>query len=80
MLWHIIKRSENDNSIFIGYSSETSKECDGLIKYDKLNGELNVEKYSLSSDEYDTGRLLPHIFTALRRNAVTDNIRTVSLG
>ena len=80
MVWHIIKRSENANCIDIGYSSGKNKECDGLIRFDKSNRELTVVRLSKSSDKSDTDWLLPHIFTAFRRNDVVDSIRTIAIG
>lgn len=80
MVWYIIKRSENDSCVDIGYSSGKSKECDGLIRFDKASRELNVVRLSESSDKSDTDWLLPHIFTAFRRNDVTDSIHTIAIG
>ena len=80
MIWHIIKRSENETSVDIGYSSGTSKECDGLIRFDKGSRSLNIIKLSESSDTADTEWLLPHIFTAFRRNDVVESIRTIAIG
>lgn len=80
MLWHIIKRSENEKSVDIGYSSGASKECDGLIRFDKESRELSVLRLSDSSDESDTEWLLPHIFTAFRRNEVVESVRTIAIG
>ncbi len=80
MVWHIIKRLENEKGIDIGYSSGTSDLCDGIIRFDKENRELLIIKMSESSDKFDTNWLLPHIFTALRRNEVTDSISTIAIG
>ena len=80
MLWHIIKRSENDKCVDIGYSCGESKKCDGLIRFDKASRELSVISLSESSDEFDTKWLLPHIFTAFRRNDVVDSVRTIAIG
>lgn len=80
MIWHIIKRSENETSVDIGYSSGASKECDGLIRFDKTSRLLNVIRLSESSDKSDTEWLLPHIFTAFRRNDVVESVRTIAIG
>ena len=80
MIWHIIKRSENEKYIDIGYSSGSNNECDGLIRFDKASRELSVISISQSSDEIDTKWLMPHIFTAFRRNDITDSIRTIAIG
>ena len=64
----------------MGYSSGASKECDGLIRFDKEMRLLNVIKLSESSDMADTEWLLPHIFTAFRRNDVVESVRTIAVG
>ena len=54
MNWHVKLLKEDDDSLLIAYSYERNDTCDGLLRYDKKNGAISIEKMSDGADEFGT--------------------------
>ena len=80
MRWYVKKQSENGKEILINYSYEKNDSCDGLLKYDKDNDKISIEKMSDGADEFATNWLFQHIYRLVSNGELTENMRVVAVG
>ena len=48
---------ENDDEMFIAYSVESDRSCDGVLVWDKKTEEFRIDKLSATADVMSTNRL-----------------------
>lgn len=75
-----MKNSENENDIYINYSYENNDSCDGLLRYNKINDNITIEKLSDGADLSATKWLFPHIYSLLDKNNLTESKKRISIG
>jgi len=79
MNWYVMRKSEDAQSILIAYSYNDDL-CDGLLRYDKVNETISIERMAKSADDFYTHWLFPHIHGLLKENGLIDKKFRVCIG
>jgi len=80
MLWFVNKKTENDENIIIGYSYSKNDSCDGILKYDKNQEELSIEKLSEGADEGVTKMLFSILYGILGNGGLSKDKKMIATG
>jgi len=71
---------ENDENIIIGYSYSKNESCDGVLKYDKNQKELIIEKLSEGADEGGTKMLFSILYGILGNGGLSNEVKMIATG
>jgi hypothetical protein len=80
MVWYIKKNSENKENVFVNYSCENNKNCDGLIKYNRNTESFEIEELSKGSGDFEAKRLFPLLYKFIDKNNLPIETYRLAIG
>lgn len=78
MVWNVKKVEENEKSIFVGYSKDSS--CDGRIEYAKDKEEFKILHLAKDCDEFESKRLFQFLYALIGQGTLSFQEYSVRTG
>jgi len=80
MRWYIKLIRDDGDSVFIAYSYERNKSCDGVLKYSKSKRDITIEKMSDGADDYETRDMFQFVYRFLANGGIPREKKCICIG